>query len=65
MDMKLKVGDVVEFKKYEDMNDVERVMLGKDSFSSFGTVTEVFNGLNVFSIEERPYYFSFEFCFYF
>ena len=58
--MKLKVGDVIEFKKYEDMNDVERIMLGEDAFTSFGTVSKVINGLDVFSIEGESFYFSFE-----
>ena len=53
--MKLKVGDVVEFKKYEDMTDNERMTLSKDSFSSFGTVIKVFDVLNFFFIAEEPY----------
>ena len=56
--MKLKVGDVVEFKKYEDMNDDERMLLSKDSFPSFGTVEKVFNSLDSFCIKEKPYSFD-------
>ena len=58
--MKLKVGDIIEFKKYEDMNSDERMMLDKDSFPLFGTVKKVFNNFNFFYIEEKPYYFNAE-----
>lgn len=56
--MKLKVGDIVEFKKYEDMTDNERMMLSKDSFPSFGTVRKVFNSFCFFYIEGKSYYFN-------
>ena len=47
-DMELKVGDVVEFKKYEDMNDGERLMICKDFFPSSGKVKEI----NIYGIDE-------------
>ena len=39
--MKLEVGDFVEFKKYEDMNDDERMMIRKDFFPSYGKVEKI------------------------
>lgn len=56
--MKLKVGDVVEFKKYEDMTDDERMMIDKDSFPSSGTVRKVFNNFDFFCIEGKLYAFN-------
>jgi len=56
--MKLKAGDVVEFKKYEDMAEDERTKIGKYYFPSSGTVTKVLNNYNFFHIEESPYSFS-------
>lgn len=41
--MKLKVGDFVEFKKYEDMNDDEKAFITEESFPEFGKVKEVQN----------------------
>lgn len=58
--MKLNVDDIVEFKKYEDMNNDERMMIGKDNFPLSGKV----KGINVkncdgyFIIAESPYVFS-------
>ena len=55
--MKLKVGDVVEFKKYEDMTDDESAGIGKNGFVESGKVTEIYpNGC--FFIEESPYCYS-------
>ena len=56
--MKLEIGDVVEFKKYEDMADDERMMLSKDSFPSFGKVRKVLNSFGFFYIEGKSYYFN-------
>jgi len=56
--MKLKVGDIVEFKKYEDMTDDERMMIDMDSFPSSGTVRKVFNNLDFFCIEGKSYAFN-------
>ena len=39
--MELKVGDIVEFKKYEDMNDDERMMISKDFFPSYGKIEKI------------------------
>ena len=39
--MELKIGDIVEFKKYEDMNDDERMMISKDFFPSYGKVEKI------------------------
>ena len=46
--MELKVGDIVEFKKYEDMNDDERMMISKDFFPSYGKIEKI----NVNSLDE-------------
>lgn len=55
--MELKIGDVVEFKKYEDMTDDERVMIDKDHFPSSGKVKEINtnNCDEYFLIAESPY----------
>jgi len=39
--MKLKIGDVVEFKKYEDMTEDERMMIDEENFPSSGKVKEI------------------------
>lgn len=58
--MELKIGDIVEFKNYEDMNDDERMGIWKDCFPSSGKVKEI----NVndcdryFCIVESKYIFS-------
>jgi len=60
--MELKIGDIVEFKKYEDMSDDERMMIDKDDFPSFGTVKEI-NAAGcdrIFNIEEKGYKFCTE-----
>ena len=46
--MKLEIGDIVEFKKYEDMNDDERMMISKDFFPSYGKIKKI----NVNSLDE-------------
>lgn len=56
--MKLKVGDIVEFKKYEDMTDEERFGICKDFFPSFGTIIKVFSNNNLLYIEGNKYTFS-------
>jgi len=48
--MKLKIGDIVEFKKYENMNDDERMMISKNYFPSSGTVKKVENNCDLFDI---------------
>ena len=52
--MKLKVGDVVEFKKYEDLSLEENLSVSKDKFPEFGkikTVSEPVEGVEYFLIE--------------
>lgn len=56
--MKLKVGDIVEFKNYADMTNEEHMMIGKDSFPTSGTVRKVFNNFDFFCIEGSLYAFS-------
>lgn len=56
--MKLKVGDIVEFKKFEDMTDDECMMIDMDSFPSSGTVRKVFNNFDFFCIEGKSYAFN-------
>lgn len=55
--MKLKVGDIVEFKKYEDMNVDEIALISKEKFPKYGKVEEVYHN-GSFSIEESPYWYS-------
>jgi len=58
--MELKVGDIVEFKKYEDMAGGENIGISEEYFPSSGNVKEI----NVndcdryFCISESPYVFS-------
>lgn len=56
--MKLKVGDIVEFKNYTDMTNEEHMMIGKDSFPTSGTVRKVFNNFDFFCIEGSLYAFN-------
>ena len=55
--MKLKVGDVVEFKKYEDMNDDEIFYIDRDFFPKSGKITEIKND-GFFTIEYSGYVFN-------
>lgn len=61
--MKLKVGDIVEFKKYEDMEYDEMALYPKDEFPEYGRVEKVIvideNHIHFF-IEESPYSFSYK-----
>lgn len=56
--MKLKVGDLVAFKKYEYMTGEERYGINEGSFPGIGTVSAVHDETNSFKIEEKPYVFS-------
>jgi len=59
--MKLKVGDVVEFKNYADMSVDDTALITEDRFPESGKVTEVNeldNELTLFSIEGSPYVFN-------
>lgn len=55
--MKLKVGDVVEFKKYEDIDYDERALLSEEKFPKSGKVKEVCSDEGFF-IEESPYWYK-------
>lgn len=59
--MKLKVGDIVEFKKYEDIDYDERTLLSEEKFPKSGKVKEVVMANEkalYFFIEESPYCYS-------
>lgn len=59
--MKLKVGDIVEFKNYADMSVDDTALIMEDKFPESGKVKEVNeldNELTLFSIEGSPYVFN-------
>jgi len=56
--MKLKVGDIVEFKKYENMTNDENMWISKRFFPKYGTVEKVENNLDLFNIVGSQYTFS-------
>ncbi|KAF0489203.1 hypothetical protein GBP18_07790 [Pediococcus acidilactici] len=61
--MKIKVGDVVEFKKYEDLDFDETLLLSKDEIPESGKVKKVImenEKAIYFFIEESPYSFGIE-----
>lgn len=55
--MKLKVGDNVEFKKYEDMTEDEIFNIDRDFFPKSGKITEIKND-GFFTIEGYGYLFN-------
>ena len=55
--MKLKVGDVVEFKKYDEMTVVETMWISEESFPKYGKITEIGND-GFFFIEDYGYVFN-------
>lgn len=55
--MKLNIGDIVEFKKYEDMNDDEIFYIDRDFFPKSGKITEIKND-GFFTIEDYGYVFN-------
>jgi len=55
--MKLKVGDVVEFKKYEDMTVGETMLISEELFHKYGKITEVVSD-DFFYIEGDGYLFN-------
>jgi hypothetical protein len=55
--MKLKRGDVVEFKKYEDINDDFKTHIGKNFFPKSGKIMEIKND-GFFTIEYSGYLFN-------
>ena len=56
--MDLKVGDLVAFKKYEDMTDELKSVISKESFPEFGKVSTVYDAIDCFEIEGEPYAFN-------
>lgn len=56
--MKLKVGDLVAFKKYEDMTDELKSVIAKEYFPEFGKVSTVYDAIDCFEIEEEQYVFG-------
>jgi len=59
--MKLEIGDVVEFKKYEDMSVDDTALIMEDRFPESGKVTkvdELDNELTLFNIEGSQYVFN-------
>lgn len=59
--MDLKFGDLVAFKKYEDMTEEEQAGISKKSFPEFGKISKVYKTVNFiahFEVEGEPYMFS-------
>lgn len=55
--MKLKVGDIVEFKNYEDMTDDENMWINRDDFPKSGKIAVIENN-GLFIIEGCEYIFN-------
>lgn len=55
--MELKVGDIVEFKKYEDMTGGESMGISEESFPKYGKIEEIENN-GFFFIEDCGYLFN-------
>ena len=55
--MKLKVGDTVEFKNYEDMTEDESMGISDESFPKYGKISEIEND-GFFFIEGYGYLFN-------
>lgn len=55
--MKLKVGDLVAFKKYEKMTDEEQAGISRDNFPEFGEVEKIFNFTENIRIKGSSYVF--------
>ena len=55
--MDLKVGDIVAFKKYEDMTDEERAGISREKFPEFGEIERVFKFTENIKIEGSSYIF--------
>lgn len=54
--MELKIGDLVVFKKYDDMDGEAKMSIRKECFPDFGKVSEVYDAINCFKIEEEESY---------
>lgn len=57
--MELKVGDVIEFKKYENMTEFETVFIIKESFPRYGKIKGIQDS-GYFYIEDCGYVFNSE-----
>lgn len=57
INMKLKVGDIIEFKKYEDMTVGEPMGISEESFPKYGKITKIVTD-DCFYIEDYGYLFS-------
>lgn len=55
--MNLKVGDLVAFKKYENMTDEEQVGISRENFPEFGEVEKIFNFTENIKIKGSSYIF--------
>ena len=55
--MKLKVGGIVEFKKYEDMTEDEKMWINRDNFPKSGKIALIENN-GLFIIEGCEYIFN-------
>ena len=55
--MKLKVGDIVEFKNYEDMNDDENMWISEELFPKSGKIEKIRNDC-FFTIEDCGFLFN-------
>lgn len=55
--MDLKVGDLVAFKKYENMTDEEQVGISRENFPEFGEVEKIFNFTENIKIKGSSYIF--------
>lgn len=56
--MDLRIGDLIAFKKYEDMDNELKSIISKESFPKFGKVSRVYDSINCFEIEEGQYVFD-------
>lgn len=59
--MDLKVGDLVAFKKYEDMTEEEQAGISEKYFPEFGKISAVYknaNGMDCFEVDGEQYMFS-------
>lgn len=56
--MDLKIGDLVAFKKYEDMTDELKSVIAEESFPEFGKVSTVYDAIDCFEIEDEQYVFG-------
>lgn len=55
--MNLKVGDLVAFKKYEDMTDEERAGISMNDFPEFGEVEKILRFTENIKIKGSSYIF--------